>query len=347
MDINNWGEINFLIAVIAVTGMMVFPSFFFLHGFNQMNSLLKSENITNFRAIRSRAIKRSLIFLLIAFLAQAGMALVSSPEKVLNFVLTWQMFNLFALSALVVPLSFELACIIEKRMGGNVDQRQVLIVVQGMFSLLILLIFIISHDYSMTSEVATPVALDFIAILKHALLDDGTTPVIPWLVFSLTGGGLAAFFDLPSIKKNDFREKAFLIIITSSSCLIIGVWFLMNGVPFISAVLFYPASPSLIFIVLSLLMSCTTILILVIDMNEDLHLKTKKLLHPIISLSNISLTVFIIHQAAFALPPSIITTEVIFFVSFGLYSMFFVIISLFWQKAEYKWSLEWIMRKYS
>ncbi|MFW9998046.1 MAG: hypothetical protein ACFFD4_38745, partial [Candidatus Odinarchaeota archaeon] len=133
LDFSNWENNSFLITATIVTGLLVFPCFVFLYGFNQVNSLLRKSSFLDFHTIRTRIVKKSLAFFLIALLSQAIMAAVSAPEKLLNYVLTWQLFHLFGLSALILLVLFELACWLEQKTRGKVERRLILHCFLGTF----------------------------------------------------------------------------------------------------------------------------------------------------------------------------------------------------------------------
>jgi hypothetical protein len=75
--------------------------------------------------------------------------------------------------------------------------------------------------------------------------------------------------------------------------------------------------------------------------------KFNKLFLPIVMVSQITLSVYLLHNIAFAIPPALVsgfvtTVEVAMFIGL-LYTVFWIIIAFIWQKFRFKLSIEWIV----
>jgi hypothetical protein len=74
-----------------------------------------------------------------------------------------------------------------------------------------------------------------------------------------------------------------------------------------------------------------------------------KVILPLIVLSRITLTVYIVHNFAYVIPPDLpifefLIQDIHIALLAGLfYAFFFVVIAFIWQKWEYKYSIEWII----
>ena len=343
-----WPNVPFFVAITGAAALLVPPTFFFIYSFNVQNSLLRKGNESERRKNRHRLLKRTIIFLLVAELSEAITALITSPKFLLNFLLTWELFHMFALSTVFLLLIFEIAWQIELK--GYWNQRQVTMAVLSISFILVITIFLLYHDYSLSQEIEKVyVNLDAISILQRIIFEDGQNPVIPWLSFTIIGGLTASYLDLPHEQKNAVLKKSGLVIVGGTIILISGILFLGKeryiGPPF-----HFPASSSYLFIVMGFLVLTTTTMILLIDINSlYTRQSVNKLFLPLVIISKISLTVYIIHNVAFIIPSNspliqlLIPSVTAAIVVGVLYSSFFVMIAFVWQKWRFKYSLEWMI----
>ncbi|MFX1256071.1 MAG: hypothetical protein ACFFCZ_30970, partial [Promethearchaeota archaeon] len=226
------------------------------------------------------------------------------------------------------------------------EHRQIVTILFVINLAVILVIFLIFHDYSMTKKVPLYVNLDIIKIARFALLDDGQCPMIPWLSFSLVGGLIASFLDLPNVNRGNSIKRAILVLLGGVLALGLGILFL-NIEKFTQPAVLYPASSSFMFITIGILTIVIIVLICLIDLDSIYsHTKVNRLLYPFVIISNISLTVFFVHNGFFILDPSLIQSEAIFFLVFTLYWLFFALVAFIWQRWQFKYSLEWIIMKF-
>ncbi|MHA2246956.1 MAG: acyltransferase family protein [Candidatus Hodarchaeales archaeon] len=346
---SRWPDINFPAALTIAIALPAHPGFLFIYGFNVVNSLLRKEKSERSET-RFRLLKRTIIFFLIAEFCEGSAALVNRPELLLNFLLTWELFHMFALSTLFLLLVFEFAWWIEKQ--GNIDYKRVITALLSSFLLLTVLFFLLFHDYTNRVGIQNVyVNLDINSILQRALFEYGQNPVIPFFSFPILGGLLASFLDLPHERKNIVLKKAGVILIGGISALITGIMFL--GIErYVSTPMLYPASSSFVLITIGILSITTILLILFIDL-KLLHSSqtVNKIFLPIILISKISLTIYIIHNVAFVIPAKspivrvFIPSEIAIIVFGIFYSLFFVLVAYFWQKRKFKYSLEWMIYK--
>ncbi len=342
-----WPGITPFAFVFIGIGLLAHPCFFFIYGFNVVNSLLRKEE-SEHRETRHRLLKRTIIFFLVAEFCEGSAALVNSPEYLVNFLLTWELFHMFALSTLVLLLVFEVAWQIDVKGYGNF--KQVISVILLSLLLLIVMTFLLIHDYSNDLGIQTfYVSLDINSILQRALFEYGQNPVIPFLSFPIVGGLLASILDLPHEQENIVLKKAYMVLTIGFIVLISGIS-LLGIERYVSTPMLYPASSSFVFIAIGVFLLITTILIIMIDLKLLYSPKTtNKVFLPVILISKISLTIYIAHNIAFIIPAKsqlvqvLIPSETAIIIAGILYSLFFVFISYYWQKRNFKYSLEWMI----
>ena len=114
-DINlvlNFVNNHIIITTLIAIGLVVFPLFLFIYGFNQTNSFLRHKYLKDRSKVRKKAVKRTLILIAFAIIAQTIMTFVRSPDewfKLPNYILSWHLFHLFAFSTISLLLMWELA----------------------------------------------------------------------------------------------------------------------------------------------------------------------------------------------------------------------------------------------
>jgi hypothetical protein len=342
-----WPNLQYEAAVFMTVALLIPPFFFFLYGFNVTNSLLRKKEKIERQETRHRLLKKTIIFFIIAEFSEGTAGLVVSPEHLLNYLLTWELFHLFSLSTLVLLLVFEFAWYIEVTLRWN--HKQVTTIILSLFLVFVLAIFLIFHDYS--DEVGTRgiyVNLDLNSFFQRIVFEDGQNPVIPWISFPIVGGLLASFLDLPHEQRNTLLKKVGKVLFLGTCFLIIGV-LLLDQEGFRSPPVLYPASSSFVLITIGGIILITMIMILFIDLPS--RQTVIKVFSPIVLISNISLTVFIVHNAAFIIPsdspfiraliPSITAVMIVG----ALYCVFFIIIARLWKKWNFKYSVEWMIWK--
>ncbi len=345
----NYEESGLLVTIIMILGLMVFPCFLFLYGFNQVNSFLKrGGDILNRNKIRSHAIKRSIIFLFFLVITMIIMAFSrGEPEKSFNYIFNWHLFHLFAFSTIFLLLMWELACWIEEKINGYWSSQQCLTVILLLNFALIIAFFFLFHDYMMKQPVAFPVQSEIKRIIEYALLDISTSGVIPWLSFPLAGGITASFLDLSNIHKIRVTEKSVILLSVNLIFLVIGLLYSLEE-RFVSHGIGYTSSFSHVFISIGLIGFIFVILVLLLDIYQKIPRKsTIRLFYPIIIVSKISLTVYLIHPVVGVFDPSLIPSESVLMSLASLYSLFFVILAHFWQRWDFKYSFEWIIKEFS
>ncbi|GAG88909.1 unnamed protein product [marine sediment metagenome] len=172
------------------------------------NSTGGATNFSTFKyTIPARKIKKPpIIFFLIAEFCEGFAALVTSPERIINSLFTWQLFHMFSVTTLIILLIFELAWYFETH--GFLNQKQITNSLLVLTLFFIIMIFLLFHDYSMSQGIqGIYVDLEITSILQKAIFEDGQSPLIPWLSFSIVGGLLASFLDLPYENKDGVFKK--------------------------------------------------------------------------------------------------------------------------------------------
>jgi len=344
-------ESSLAVFVIISTGLVVFPGFLFIYGFNLVNSFLhRGRDPSSHHNIRIRTIKRSLIFLVLATIGQVLMSFIRSsgrPETMINYILTWHLFHVFSFTTIALLLIWQLAWILEKsNLKWNLNYLQSLRILLSINLIFILLMFAIFHNYTLMREKSYPVPLVPFEILERAIFDIGTYGLIPWFSFSLSGGLVASLLNLPDRGTQKIKIIDISLILIGFALCIQGLMFLTRE-RFVSPALTEPSSFPHVFFSIGVLILLTTLSIILLDLYQIYHNIVTKVSYPIIVVSNISLTVYLFHPMFSILDPSVIPSEFFLLLLAILYSLFFVIIAHFWQIWEFKYSLEWFIRKYS
>ena len=343
----NYADSHILITLLIFIGLMVFPLFLFIFGFNQSNSFLRRRRLYNQPKVRARTLKKALVLVIFATFAQALMTFVRSPDewvKLPNYIFSWHLFHLFAFSTVFLLVMWELA----NWIGKKADKQSQMVGISYLLtlivsSIIVLLLFFYFHEFTKGQPVIFPVDLNIQSILGRALLDIGSAGVIPWLLFSLAGGITATVLNLSHSEIKTARRRSILLLIGFLLVLILGVLSLQYE-PYVSPALREPSSYSHIFISTGVVGSLTMFLFLTIDLNSKFHKeKVKKLFSPVIVISKITLTIFIIHPIVFALDPKTIPSLEIFFILATSYSLIFIPIAYIWQKYDFKYSFEWFI----
>ncbi|NHJ02685.1 MAG: hypothetical protein EAX86_11145 [Candidatus Heimdallarchaeota archaeon] len=339
---------DFVIIIIWITGLLVFPCFLYLYGFNQVNSFLRKKlDISYSQNIRGNSIKRVAIFFLFASITLAIMALIKAPGKLLNYLLTWHLFHLFAFSTLFLLVLWELASWVEKKGSAYWSYIQIYTILLMLCFGIILLLFIYFHDYTIARESSRlfPVSLEIKTILENILLDVSSCGIIPWLSFPLAGGITASLLNLPSSSIKNTFQKSKVLLLTDSTFLIFGILSLRTE-RFVSAGLGYASTFPHVFISIGLIGWIFVVLILVLDISQKIpRINSYRLFYPILVVSKISLTVYLIHPVVGVFDPTLISSKPVLLLLVSIYSFFFIILAHFWQKRDFKYSLEWIVRK--
>ncbi|MFW9905560.1 MAG: hypothetical protein ACFFFH_14555 [Candidatus Thorarchaeota archaeon] len=346
---SKWPNVSFIVMVFMATAMLIPPLFFFLYAFNVVNSLLRRKTKSDRQNSRIRLLKRTFLFFLIAEFGEGSTAFVNNPEYLINFLLTWELFHLFSFSTIFLLGIFEIAWKLEEI--KNYNYRKVSVFTLFIILVSILSVFLIIHDYASNQGFEQMyIDLNIDSFLSRTLFEYGQNPLIPWLIFPVIGGIAAIYFDLPHNSKPGVLKKARFTILLSVISIIFGIWFLGTE-RYISTPVAYPASSSFLFIAIGVVLLSTTFLILFIDLNTNKghHQTVIKVFQPLILMSKITLTVFIVHNVAFIISPKIpilellISTDTAALILGLLYSSFFILVAFFWQRWHFKYSLEWMI----
>jgi len=346
-----WPNISSIVSVLMGTAFLIPPLYFFLYAFNVVNSLLRRKTKSDRQQSRTRLVKRTFLFFLIAEFAEGSAAIVTNPEYIINFLLTWELFHLFSFSTIFFLAIFEFAWKLEEI--KNFNHRGVCITILTIIMMVILGIFLTIHDYTSSQSFEQMyVNLSINSILSRAIFEYGQNPLIPWLLFPVIGGIVAIFLDLPHKQKSDVSKNAKIALLTGIVSFILGIYFLTIE-RYVSTPVAYPASSSFLFVAIGTVILSTVLLVLFIDLNTNKshHQFAIKVLQPLILMSKITLTVFIVHNVAFILSPELpilkqlISSEIAALVTGLLYSSFFILVAYFWQRWQFKYSLEWMIVK--
>ncbi len=333
--------------ILLLIAFLVPPGFLFWYTFNSVNSLLRKKDKNEAVEVRSRLLKRAVIFFIIAEFSELVTGFANAPDRILNHLLTWQLFHMFAFTTIFLLGIFEFGCWLESQY--SYDRRHVFIALFLCTLVLILSIFLIFHDYSQSTRMSLSVDLNLQSILKRILFDDGQTPIIPFIIFPAAGGLLASYLNLPNSDIHEIKKKAPFALMSGFLMILVGFVFLTQEI-YISTPVSYPASSSFVLICTGIHVASITGLVLLMDLHT-LYTRervNKILILPVI-LSKITLTVYLFHNLPYAIPSDIpILQSVIPTLNHALlygflYSLLFVVIALFWQRYKFRYSLEWII----
>jgi hypothetical protein len=343
-------DVTLVVFLFITFALVVPPGFLFLYSFNTVNSLLRKKTIEERKKSRSRLIKRGFIFFIIAELAEVSSALITSPKYLLNSLLTWELFHQFAFSTLFILLLFEIAWAIERQ--SNWSYQKICIMEFLVCFGIILALFLVFHDYTQTQKIeGLFVDLELNSIFQRAIFESGQAPIIPFLLFSLQGGVIALFLDLPNNQRQNINNKAIFVVILGIVFSILGILSL-SVEKYVSPVMYYPASSPVVFLSLGAIPLSIVLLIYLLDIDSFYSRQSiSKLLAPFVLVSKITLTVYIVHNLAYVIPTDLpiiqlIITDIHIALGIGvIYSIFFILIAYIWQKWNFKYSLEWLIWK--
>jgi len=344
-----WPNVPFLFWVLITIALVVPPGFLFWYAFNTTNSLLRRREKNEHLHSRNRLLKRTMIFFLIAEFGELIASLAVSPRHWLNYLLTWELFHMFAFSTFFLLIIFEFAWMIEAR--GSWNHKQVSLVALSLCLIFVISFFLIFHDYSSSQSMPLYVELNIQSILQRIFFEQGQSPIIPWLAFPSAGALLASYLDLPNEDKDFIIRRALFALIGGFLVLFVGISF-MRIERYVSTAVWYPASSPLVFIAISIHILTTTGFILLLDLNTLYeHREVNRLLLPVVLLSKITLTVYIVHNIAFVISSedpfvrTILPNIDIALLAGFLYSLLFVLIAFIWRRWDFKYSVEWILSR--
>jgi len=350
---NNYESSSFPIFIIISIGLIVFPLFLFIYGFNQANSLLHRSTAEEKGRIRNRVLRRAAIFTLLASLGQFVMWFVRTFPNLDLYILPrylvhWHLFHFFAVIPVFFYFLWEITTYLNKIFIKQ-EISKIFTLVCILSALLVLLLFFIFHDYTLNRPIIFPVEFNAFSILEHIILDIGSAGLIPWLIFPLLGGISATFLNISSNITNNkaFRVKLLILGGVSLIILCIGL-FSLSFERYSSPALVTPSTFSHVFISSGTILFLLCVLLFFIDFGtwENFFI-VKQIAIPLQLLSNLSLTIFFVHPVIFGLNPALIPSESLFLALATFYALLFIPISFLWQKFYYRFSLEWLIRQYS
>ena len=343
---SQWPNLPLPAWLLLIVAFLVPPGFLFWYTFNTANSLLRRKSDTERLGSRQRLLKRTIIFLLIAEFGEVATAIFLG-EPVLNYLLTWELFHMFSLSTIFILSIFELAWLAERKGFGNYKQAAMV----GLLSTMAIVIgiYLIFHDYTQSRFMTHTVELTFQSIFERILLDYGQAPIVPYLAFSAVGGLLAVYLDLPNEDKSKIPQKAIPVFILGAISFIIGI-LLLSVETYTSPPVQAPISSNLVFISIGFHLISVTGGVILLDLDTLYGIpKINKKILPLVLLSKITLTVYLLHNLAYGIPSEsdlvqtlIPTVEISMFVGL-LYVLLWVLIAFIWQKSRFKFSVEWII----
>ena len=158
---NNYESSSFPIFFIISFGLMVFPLFLFVYGFNQANSFLYRSLIGDKKKIRSRIIRRAVIFTTFATLGQFIVWFVwTFPildfSALPRYLVHWHLFHFFAIIPLLFYFLWKIACYLSKIFVKQ-EISTIFTLVYIVLTLFVLSLFFFFHNYTLTRPVIFPI----------------------------------------------------------------------------------------------------------------------------------------------------------------------------------------------
>ncbi|MHA2224423.1 MAG: hypothetical protein ACXAC8_04425 [Candidatus Hodarchaeales archaeon] len=263
-----------------------------------------------------------------------------------NYIFTWYIIHVFAFSTIFILFLWELAIYVEKRFFNGKNQ-QILTIILSLSLMLIIVLFFVFHSFIKSQNATFPVSLDIESVLVRAIFDIPSYGLIPWLIFPLVGGFIASFLNLPATTGNSEKKRGFIVLLLNILTLIIGIAFLTVE-RFVSTALGHVSSFSFLFISTGTIGCIFIGSFLLFDIYKLVSpQKLNKMFYPIITVSKITFTIFIIHPIIAIIDPRIIPSEQWMIVLGIIYSVLFVILAMIWERWDFKYSFEWAIKKFT
>lgn len=331
-----------IIEFLLLFGMAVFPFFVFLFAFNQTNSVLRKNHDPSQRSlIRTKYLKRSAIFLGLGIFKQTIGALLFGPKKILQYLFAWEIFHMFSFSTLFLLVVFEVGWLLQKY---GYSFRNMTIGFLATAFTVAATVFLLFHDYSLTHRVTYYLQeLNLDSALRYIFIDQGPAPIIPFILFAIVGSFMATWLELPTMDKETIVERMRLILTMGVVSIFVGIS-LLSVERYSSPALLGSVSSSFLFVAIGLFLVLMPSLIYFLDL--DTRFTSRKIPSsaiPLVLLSKVTLTVYIIHNILFVLDPAIIPNEWFFIIIGGSYVAFFILVAMAWQRWMFKYSIEWVV----
>ena len=343
---SQWPNLPLPAWLLLIAAFLVPPGFLFWYTFNSANSLLRKKTDTERHGSRQRLIKRTIIFLFVAEVGELATAIFLG-KPIPNYLVTWELFHMFSFSTIFILIIFELAWMLERKGFG--DYKKAAMAELLAITVIVLGIYIVFHDYAQSRAIAHASDLTLESIFERILLDYGQAPIIPYLAFSAVGGLLALYLNLPNEDKTKIPQKALPVYVIGAISFIIGI-ILLSVEIYTSPPVQSPISSNLVFISIGFHLITVTGGIILLDLDTLYGVpKINKLVLPLVLISKISLTVYLLHNLAYGIPAesdfirSLLPTVEMSMVAGLLYALFWVLLAFFWQRSRFKFSIEWII----
>ncbi|MHA1975806.1 MAG: hypothetical protein ACW98I_02765 [Candidatus Hodarchaeales archaeon] len=343
---SQWPNLPLPAWLLLVVAFLVPPGFLFWYTFNSANSLLRRKTDAERKGSRHRLIKRTIIFFFVAEIGELATAIFLG-KPIPNYLVTWELFHMFSFSTIFILVIFELAWMMERKGFG--DHKKAAMAELVAIIIIVLGIYLIFHDYAQSRIIAHASDLTLESIFERILLDYGQAPIIPYLAFSAVGGLLALYLNLPNEDKINIPRKTIPVFILGAISFIVGI-ILLSVEIYTSPPVQSPISSNLVFISIGFHLITVTGGVILLDLDKLYGIpRINKLVLPLVLISKISLTVYLLHNLAYGIPAEsnfiqaiIPSLEMSLFVGL-LYALFWVLLAFFWQKSRFKLSIEWII----
>ncbi|MFX1252743.1 MAG: hypothetical protein ACFFCZ_14145 [Promethearchaeota archaeon] len=359
------GQASPFFAFFSFLGGFIAPTFLLIMGFNMRNSIARrlSKGVP-FSDIRRHLLKRGLAFLLIATLNDLGMAilsvLVGQPEDFLPWLLSWELFHIFGTTVLITYFLYEIfhqlkARNIIKSINGPLMVFCAFILILVLIGT-ILMQAIIGNDFSLNvldpTNNVTIILFGEVTDVGESIqvaIARGPFSFFPFIGFGVFGVLLASLrLALPtegSWRKAMLGIGVFLALIGGffSIILQIPIVFPINNyhLPSLSYIFWYWAG-----LIFAFLVALT-----IFDAPSKAEKDRFRYVMPVARLSYLTLTIYYLQNLPFFLPNTLIPPSdtlmgiVVYTIVFLLYVSFYMIVAYFWEKKEFVFSMEWLLRK--
>lgn len=338
MDVWKYGIVYEFVILAGSSGFMLL---IFLYGLNTVNSMLRRKDFDSHQDVRKKFLKRGLIFLVFGSMADILMGIVFGDF--FRWFFTFHIFHVYSFSTFALLFLYEIVIKMKKE-----DFAKTFTWILGSVFLVMLGLFVLLHDYNFTGVIEDPTNLNIDSILKNIFLDIGKNPILPYGMFSILGGCVAGFLNIPKNSTEKIKRQSILLLIPAAISFIIAVIIMNFGTePYTSTIVDKITSMSVTIMSIALILFFFVFFFLWLDLNTMFTQKlrdTPKIVLPLVMISKISLTVYFVHSFPYFIDPTNITEDV-FFIANWIYSCGFIVLAFVWVRYRFKYSLEWFISK--
>ncbi|MFX1536203.1 MAG: hypothetical protein ACFFDI_18460 [Promethearchaeota archaeon] len=346
------GQTNPLFIIAAYAGAFVAPTFLLLLGFNMRNSIARRMSTTSFSEVRKYLLKRVVVFLVLGFLNNVLMTVVTFSFGYIDFLtwlFTWDLLHLFGITSLFLYCIYEIVNQLNTRrlLKTSINTQLTILcsfalVVILLFMLILQALYLGDFSFNILYPERVPVfrPSNIVETIQIALVRGGYA-IFPYTSFGVVGFLVASItLSLPNKKS---WGKA-IVGVTAIFTVIGGSFFVFLRIPIVFPLILHMPSLSFLFLYWATQLFVFFVALLVFDV-----LKEKSVLLPYVKpltrMSAIPLTIYYTHFPIYFINPSLVPNSFVLFILIALFILLYMLIAYGWEKKQFKYSLEWIIRK--